>query len=128
MAAGRAGPEPAAPPALAELHHHRRRAGRDAGHLRGAWALLAAVRRGRRGPALVPDPPAGFTSSLPQSQFAFYIWWIFAVNYGLFVFNMLLVFYPFDGGRMMQELLWVRLGYYRSMQIATPSAWSGRSG
>ena len=62
----------------------------------------------------------GIRSYIPHDQLTFYIWWIFTVNYGLFVFNMLLVFYPFDGGRMVQELLWVRLGYYRSMQIAIP--------
>jgi stage IV sporulation protein FB len=49
----------------------------------------------------------------------YYLWWIFIVNYGLLIFNLLLLFYPFDGGRMVQELLWVKIGYYRSMLIAT---------
>src|SRR5271170_4388276 len=49
----------------------------------------------------------------------YYLWWIFVVNYALLVFNLLLLFYPFDGGRMVQELLWVKIGYYRSMLIAT---------
>ena len=53
------------------------------------------------------------------SNFVFYLWWIFTVNYSLLMFNLCLVFYPFDGGRMIQELMWVKLGYYRSMQIAT---------
>ncbi len=61
----------------------------------------------------------GLRSYIPHDQLTYYVWWIFTVNYGLLLFNLLLVFYPFDGGRMVQELLWVRLGYYRSMQIAT---------
>jgi stage IV sporulation protein FB len=54
-----------------------------------------------------------------QYNSTYYLWWIFTVNYGLLIFNLLLLFYPFDGGRMVQELLWVKLGYYRSMMIAT---------
>jgi len=50
---------------------------------------------------------------------SYYLWWIFAVNYDLLMFNLLLVFYPFDGGRLVQELLWVKIGHYRSMLIAT---------
>jgi hypothetical protein len=48
-----------------------------------------------------------------------YLWWIFSVNYALFMFNMLLVFYPFDAGRIVQGLLWIKVGYYRSMRFAT---------
>ena len=50
---------------------------------------------------------------------AYYLFWIFTVNYGLLLFNLLLLFYPFDGGRMVQELLWVKVGYYKSMMFAT---------
>ncbi len=50
---------------------------------------------------------------------------IFAVNYGLLLFNVLLVFYPFDGGRMVQIALWTRLGYARSMKIATTLGMAG---
>ncbi len=56
---------------------------------------------------------------LPVDSLSYYVWWIFAVNYALLVFNLLMVFYPFDGGRMVQELLWVKIGYYRSMMFAT---------
>ena len=59
-----------------------------------------------------------FTSYIPSNS-TYYLWWIFVVNYGLLLFNLLLLFYPFDGGRMVQELLWVKLGFYRSMLIAT---------
>lgn len=42
-----------------------------------------------------------------------------AVNWLLFCFNMALVFYPFDGGRLVQIALWTRLGRSRSLWIAT---------
>jgi len=61
----------------------------------------------------------GIKSYIPTDNLTYYIWWIFLVNYALLTFNLLLAFYPFDGGRMIQELLWVWIGYYRSMQIAT---------
>jgi Zn-dependent protease len=44
---------------------------------------------------------------------------LFVVNYVLLLFNVLLIFYPFDGGRIVQVILWVWLGYGRSMVIAT---------
>ncbi len=64
---------------------------------------------------------AGLAPYIPYSagNVVFYLWWIFTVNYSLLMFNLCLVFYPFDGGRMIQELLWVKIGYYRSMVIAT---------
>jgi Zn-dependent protease len=34
-------------------------------------------------------------------------------------FNLTLLFYPFDGGRIVQELLWFKYGYYKSMMFAT---------
>lgn len=43
---------------------------------------------------------------------------LFVVNYILLLFNLLLVFYPFDGGRLIQIALWTRLGFGRSMLIA----------
>jgi len=61
----------------------------------------------------------GIKSFVPTDNLTYYIWWIFLVNYALLMFNLLLVFYPFDGGRMVQEVMWLWVGYYRSMQIAT---------
>ena len=61
----------------------------------------------------------GLKSYVPHDNTTYYIWWIFLVNYAVLTFNMMLVFYPFDAGRMVQEILWWRIGYYRSMMIAT---------
>jgi len=60
----------------------------------------------------------GLKSYVPHDLATYYIWWIFLVNYALLVFNLLLVFYPFDGGRMIQEILWLFFGYYKSMRFA----------
>jgi Zn-dependent protease len=60
----------------------------------------------------------GLRSYIPHDAMTSYIWWVFLVNYALLVFNMLLVFYPFDAGRMIQEILWAIVGYYKSMRIA----------
>jgi len=69
----------------------------------------------------------GFRSYIPHDNTTYYLFWIFLVNYALFMFNMLLVFYPFDGGRMIQELLWIKFGYYRSMMFATVVGMIGAS-
>lgn len=53
------------------------------------------------------------------------VWLIYALftlhvaNAGLLLFNLCLVFFPFDGGRIVQELLWRRYGYGKSMWLAT---------
>jgi Zn-dependent protease len=57
-------------------------------------------------------------SGLPMGGIVYYAWWMFMVNWGLFVFNVFWPVFPLDGGQMLQSLLWVRLGYYRSMLIA----------
>lgn len=67
----------------------------------------------------------GLKSYVPHDSTTYYLWWIFLVNYALLVFNLLLLFYPFDGGRMVQELLWVRVGYHRSMVFATTTGMVG---
>jgi len=43
---------------------------------------------------------------------------LFVVNYALLLFNLLLIYYPFDGGRMIQIALWPKMGYIRSMRLA----------
>jgi len=43
---------------------------------------------------------------------------VYVINYVLLLFNLALVFYPFDGGRMVQIAMWAKLGYGRSMYLA----------
>ena len=67
----------------------------------------------------------GLRTYVPHDWTTYYLWWIFLVNYALLAFNLLLVFYPFDGGRMVQEILWAFIGYYKSMRIATVIGMAG---
>ncbi len=48
-----------------------------------------------------------------------FLWWTYYMNLLLFSFNMALAMYPMDAGRIVQELMWWRLGYRKSMLIAT---------
>lgn len=48
-----------------------------------------------------------------------YLTLFWKVNYWLFLFNMLLPIFPFDLGRVIQELMWFRIGYYQATVIAT---------
>jgi Zn-dependent protease len=50
---------------------------------------------------------------------AYYFWWIFTVNWTLLIFNLCLVMFPFDMGRMIQETLWAIVGYRKSMLFAS---------
>jgi Zn-dependent protease len=47
---------------------------------------------------------------------AYYLWWTYAISWWLFWFNLLPV-YPMDGGRLLQTLLWVKIGFYRATMI-----------
>ncbi|MCA9310736.1 MAG: hypothetical protein KDA21_05990 [Phycisphaerales bacterium] len=73
---------------------------------------------------LSPSTAAGqvYGSMLVVRQAVF---WLHAVNLYLLLFNLALVMYPFDGGRIVQELLWARLGYRRSMEIAVLVGFGG---
>jgi Zn-dependent protease len=57
-------------------------------------------------------------------------WWLLslfflnAVSLMLLLFNLLPVF-PLDGGRILQALLWARMGYARSMRIAVRAGYIG---
>lgn len=50
---------------------------------------------------------------------------VYYVSYILLLFNVCLPFYPFDGGRMLQALCWYRMGYRRSMLVATAIGMGG---
>jgi Zn-dependent protease len=42
----------------------------------------------------------------------------FFINWFLFLFNMLILAYPMDGGRVVQQVLWPRMGYRRATLAA----------
>ena len=44
--------------------------------------------------------------------------WLFYVNYVLFLFNIILVGFPMDSGRMLQCVLWPRVGYRQATLVA----------
>ncbi len=44
---------------------------------------------------------------------------VFIVNYVLLLFNVAMVFYPLDGGRIMQTILWAKLGYGKGSYITS---------
>ncbi len=48
-----------------------------------------------------------------------WIYQIFNVNYWLLLFNLILLMYPFDGGRILQTILWPYIGFARSMYMST---------
>jgi len=50
---------------------------------------------------------------------------LYVVNYALLLFNICLIFYPFDGGRLVQVAIWAKYGYGRSMHIATRLGMAG---
>jgi Zn-dependent protease len=57
--------------------------------------------------------------SINTSYWRYLLWTAHYINFLLFAFNMCLVMYPMDAGRVFQELLWWRMGYKRSLTIAT---------
>lgn len=64
--------------------------------------------------------PANPWAGVPHltAEWQFYVVQFFYFNYILLLFN-LLPMYPLDGGRLLQEILWYRMGYLRSLLIAT---------
>jgi len=53
------------------------------------------------------------------------LWWLHYINIVLLLFNVFLPMYPFDGGRLVQALLWSRLGYRRAQEIAVLIGFAG---
>ena len=47
------------------------------------------------------------------------LFWLHYTNLMLLLFNVLLPMFPMDGGRILQCILWARVGKHRSMKIAT---------
>ncbi len=53
-----------------------------------------------------------------QPYWLFALWSFYLTNLALLLFNMLLPMYPLDAGRVVQELLWRKVGYHRATSIA----------
>lgn len=81
-------------------------------------ALLAA---GAGWSALIFNP-FDYSSVLADPWFSqhwrVWLWFGYFMNLTLLGFNMLLPMFPMDAGRVVQEVLWARLGYRKSMTIA----------
>jgi hypothetical protein len=45
------------------------------------------------------------------------LWWLYLDNAALLLFNMVLVMYPMDAGRIVRDILWARIGYARATSI-----------
>ncbi len=93
--------------------------------------VLAAI---GRSPNIVFNPLNPWLS-MPQSAGStaeliavVLVWQFHVVNIIILGFNVLMPFFPLDGGRIVQELLWARMGYQRSMQIATTVGLVGATG
>ena len=61
-----------------------------------------------------PWEPARFSHWLDPVWMLF---WLFATNWSLLMFNLLPIF-PLDGGQIVQNVAWPFIGYYRSMLIS----------
>lgn len=65
------------------------------------------------------DPKKALVLSPFRGHVQVLVWWAYYTNLVLLLFNMLLPMFPMDAGRVVQELLWPRVGYRRSMLFAT---------
>ena len=52
-------------------------------------------------------------------------WTLHFVNIVILAFNVLLPFFPMDGGRLLQALLWRKIGYRRATEIAVVTGFVG---
>jgi stage IV sporulation protein FB len=65
-------------------------------------------------------PDAAFSEAFTVAQYSgALLWSAYFANAVLLGFNILLPMFPLDGGRILQELLWRRMGYRASMGVAT---------
>lgn len=68
------------------------------------------------------DPTAVWNNvawfNVQTSYTRYLLWSVYNANLALLLFNMLLPMYPMDCGRVVQELLWSRLGYKKATIIA----------
>lgn len=66
------------------------------------------------------QPDAAFSEAFTVAQYpGAMLWSAYFANAVLLGFNTLLPMFPLDGGRILQEVLWRRMGYRASMGVAT---------
>lgn len=87
--------------------------------LQPPWSILGAPFRSYSDPSMFPVRTWGGSDGLvgvysPQALLVRFFW----VNYIGFVFNMVLVGYPMDAGRMFQAILWKYVGYRQATLVA----------
>jgi Zn-dependent protease len=68
------------------------------------------------GAALLMAGSMGWAQTMPDAYTL--VLWIWNINLGLLVFNMLPI-YPLDGGQILRSLLWFVMGRARSLMVAT---------
>ncbi len=64
------------------------------------------------------DPQSVLLSGWFTEYWRIWLWSAYFTNLVLLGFNMLLPMFPMDAGRVVQEVLWARIGYRKSMTIA----------
>jgi Zn-dependent protease len=79
-------------------------------------AVLVMLGRGDMLPLNLFD--VGHHAFWRYSGSVYYAGWIFTISWALLLFNVWPV-YPLDGAQLVQSLLWVKIGYYRSMYFAS---------
>lgn len=78
---------------------------------------LLAVGAGWHAVVFNPFDPGSAAGAL-SSWGVVALWWLHYTNLVLLAFNVLVPMYPMDGGRILQALLWSRIGWERSLVIA----------
>lgn len=64
-------------------------------------------------------PPSRVLWSIFEQPWLLWVLQFFYLNYSLAAFNLCMPVYPLDGGQALQAILWYRLGYTRSLRVAT---------
>jgi len=85
----------------------------------GAWTTLALT-LGPAATGVTFNPFNPWVVEHMHGGFVGVVQDLFVVNYILLLFNLALIFYPFDGGRLVQAVIWMRSSYRRSMELVIP--------
>ena len=67
----------------------------------------------------------GVTLGLIEGWGGVALWWFHYTNFVIFAFNVLLPMFPFDGGRMIQAVIWRSKGFRVSMELAVRVGYIG---